>query len=91
MEKNSISTKYFPHPKQITDPLMLKAYAEALKQKQRWEASINELLREVLNLKGDKPLDPDTVPSAEEIRKEMNRYIPENEKLSDLLTAMREE
>jgi len=91
MEKNSINTKNFPHSKQITDPLMLKAYAEALKQKHRWEASINELVREVLGLKGDKLLDPATVPSAEEIRKEMNRYIPENEKLSDLLTAMREE
>jgi len=91
MERNTISTKNFPHPKHITDPLMLKAYAEALKQKHKWEASINELVREVLGLKGDKPLDPATVPSAEEIRKEMNRYIPENEKLSDLVTAMREE
>jgi len=44
-----------------------------------------------LGLKGEQLVDPGIIPSAEEIRKEMNRYIPESEKLSDLVTAMREE
>ncbi|MEI9476370.1 MAG: hypothetical protein WCO26_07315 [Deltaproteobacteria bacterium] len=91
MEKNSINRSNVSHSKQITDPLMLKAYTEALKQKHRWQASIDELIREVLGLKSDQPFDPSAVPSAEEIRKEMSRYIPENEKLSDLLIALREE
>ena len=76
---------------QVTDPLMLRAYTEALKQKQKWQASIDELIRVVLGLGYDQSLDPGIIPSAEEIRKEMNRYIPENEKLSDLLITMREE
>ena len=74
-----------------TDPLLLRAYAEALKQKQKWQSSVDELIRMLLGLGYDQSLDPEVIPSAEEIRKEMNRYIPENEKLSDLLITMREE
>ena len=74
-----------------TDPLMLKAYVEALEHRERWQASIDHLILEVLGLKGDQPLDPATVPSVNEISQEMNRYIPENEKLSDLIIAMRKE
>jgi len=74
-----------------TDPLMLRAYAEALKQKQKWQSNIDELIRMVLGLGYNQSLDPGVIPSAEEIQKEMNRYIPENEKLSDLLITMREE
>ena len=74
-----------------TDPLLLRAYAEALKQKQKWQSSVDELIRMLLGLGYDQSLDPGIIPSAEEIRKEMNRYIPENEKLSDLLITMREE
>ena len=70
---------------------MLKAYAEVLKQKQKWQTNIDRLIRDVLGLKGEQLVDPGIIPSAEEIRKEMNRYIPESEKLSDLVTAMREE
>ncbi len=75
----------------ITAPAMLKAYVEALERKQRWQASIDQLIREMLGLKADQSFDPATVLSANEIRDEMNRYIPESESLSDLIIAMREE
>ena len=75
----------------ITDPLMLKAYAEALKKKQQWQSNIDELIHEVLGLKGDQPINLSEIPSTEKICSEMARYIPENEKLSDLAIAMREE
>ena len=89
MERYSdISKRDLP---QVTDPLLLRAYAEALKQKQKWQSSVDELIRMLLGLGYDQSLDPEVIPSAEEIRKEMNRYIPENEKLSDLLITMREE
>lgn len=74
----------------VTDPLMLRAYTEALKQKQKWQASIDELIRVVLDLGYGQSLDPGRIPSAEEIRKEMTHYIPENEKLSDVLITIRE-
>lgn len=75
----------------ITAPALLKAYVEALERKQRWQASIDQLIHEMLGLKADQTFDPATVPSADEIRNEMNRYIPEGESLSDLIIAMREE
>jgi|GEM_PF-6038889 uncharacterized protein (UPF0335 family) len=75
----------------ITAPTLLKAYVEALERNQRWQASIDQLIREMLELKADHSFDPATVPSADEIRNEMNRYIPEGESLSDLIIAMREE
>ena len=91
MEKNSEVTGIDTFTKPTSDPLVLKAYAEALKQKQKWQTNIDRLIRDLLGLKGDQLVDPGIIPSAEEIRKEMNRYIPESEKLSDLITAMREE
>lgn len=95
MEKNIARRKSGRHAKlpvkQIIDPLMLKAYAQALEHKERWEAGIDQLIREVLGLEDDQPLDPATVPSADEIRREMGQYIPEDEKFSDLIVAMREE
>jgi hypothetical protein len=75
----------------ITAPALLKAHVEALERRQRWQASIDQLIYEMLRLKADQPLDPTTVPSADEIRDEMNHYIPEGESLSDLIIAMREE
>jgi len=75
----------------ITDSLMLRAYAEALKRKERWQTGIDKLISEVLGLGGDQPFDPAAVPSADEIRRRMSRHIPESEKLSDLVVAMREE
>lgn len=91
MEKNSEVTGVGSFSKPTSDPLVLKAYSEALKQKQKWRTSIDQLIRDILGLKGDQLLDPGIIPSAEEIRKEMNRYISESEKLSDLITVMREE
>jgi len=77
--------------KVITDPLMLKAYAQGLKQKERWQTGIDHLISDMLGLRGDQPFDPAAVPSANEIRRQMSRYIPKSEKLSDLIVAMREE
>jgi len=77
--------------KAITDPLILKAYAEALKHKERWQTGIDQLISEVLGLEGDQAFDPAAVPSANEIRRQMSRYIPKSEKLSDLIVSMREE
>lgn len=75
----------------VTAPVLFKAYAEALERRQKWQASIDQLIREVLELKADQPFDPATVPSVDEIRDEINRDIPEGESLSDLIIAMREE
>ena len=80
-----------PHSEKTTDPLMLKACAEALKKKHQWQSNIDGIIHEVLGLKRDQPLNLSTIPSAEEICREMARYIPEKEKLSDLAIAMREE
>jgi hypothetical protein len=91
MGKNSELTDIGSFTKPTFDPLVLKAYSEALKQKQKWRTSIDQLIRDTLGLKEDQPLNPGMIPSAEEIRREMNRYIPETEKLSDLIIAMREE
>ena len=91
MEKNSEVTGIGSFTKPTSDPLVLKAYSEALKQKQKWRTNIDQLIRDILGLKDDQSLDPGTIPSAEEIRKEMSQYIPESEKLSDLISVMREE
>ena len=75
----------------ITDPLILKAYAEALKRKERWQTSVDRLISELLGLAGEQLVDPAAVPSADEIRRRMSSHIPESEKLSDLIIAMRGE
>ena len=91
MEKNTAVAGIGSSTKATSDPLFLKAYSEALKQKQKWRTSIDQLIRDILGLKNDQSLDPGTIPTAEEIRKEMSRYISEGEKLSDLVAVMREE
>ena len=91
MGKNSEVTNIGSFTKPTFDPLVLKAYSEALKQKQKWRTSIDRLIRGMLGLREDQPLNPGMIPSAEEIRREMDRYIPETEKLSDLIIATREE
>ena len=90
MGKNSGAARIDSFNKPVSDPLLLKAYSEALKQKQRWRTNIDQLIRDILGLKNDQSLDPAAIPSAEQIRKEMSRYIPESEKLSDLIVVMRE-
>ncbi|RMF28456.1 MAG: hypothetical protein D6759_15810 [Chloroflexi bacterium] len=70
---------------------LLKAYAEALRRRRERQADIDQLICDVLGLPADQPFDPATVPSAEEIRAEMARYIPFEEKLSDWITSIREE
>ena len=90
MEKQS-ETHQIGLPPFSNDPLVLKAYSEALKQKQKWQTAIDGLIREVLGVPGYQTVDLSKIPSAEEIRNKMTRHIPEDKKLSDSIIAMREE
>jgi len=65
--------------------------AEILASENRWQTTIHRLVRMLLGLEEDQPFDPASVPSATEIREQMTQYIPEEERFSDLIVAMREE
>ena len=77
--------------KQFTDPLLIEAYAEALGRKSRWQESIDRLIRNVLNLDADYPLEKIAVPSAQQIRQQLAEYLPADDKLSGLIVSLREE
>ncbi len=78
-------------PRRFTDPLLIRAYAEALSQKGRWQESIDRLIRDVLNLDADYPLETMAIPSAQQIRQQLGEYLPSDDKLSDLIVSLREE
>jgi hypothetical protein len=78
-------------PQRFTDPFLIKAYAEALSQKGKWQESIDKLIRDVLNLEADYPLETMTIPSAHQIRQQLEEYLPSDDKLSDLIVSLREE
>ena len=65
--------------------------AAILVSAQRRQNSTHLLVRMLLGLEEDQPFDPASVPSATEIREQMTQYIPEEERFSDLIVAMREE
>lgn len=76
---------------QFTDPLLIEAYAEALGRKSRWQESIDRLIRDVLNLDTDYPLERVAIPSARQIRQRLAEYLPSDDKLSNLIVSLREE
>ncbi|HID63402.1 MAG TPA: hypothetical protein EYP49_11780 [Anaerolineae bacterium] len=76
---------------QFTDPVLIKACAEALGRKSRWQESIDRLIRDVLNLDADYPLETVVIPSAQQIRQQLAEYLPFEDKLSDLIVSLREE
>ncbi len=76
---------------QFTDPLLIKAYAEALGRKSRWQESIDRLIRDVLSLDADYPLETVVIPSAQQIRQQLGEYLPFEDRLSDLVVSLREE
>jgi len=78
-------------PQRFTDPLLIRAYAEALNRKERWQASIDRLIRDVLSLDADYPLEKIAIPSAQQIRQQLGEYLPSDDKLSDLIVSLREE
>lgn len=65
--------------------------AEVLAHEKRWQVTIHQLICVLLGLEDDQAFDPASVPSAAEIREQMTQYIPEEEKFSNLIVAMREE
>ncbi len=65
-------------------PLDLDPCLAAMEEQQVWQYEIDDLLHE-LNV------DPQTLPSIEEVQAVISRYIPYEESLSDLVIAMREE
>ncbi len=78
-------------PQRFTDPLLIKACAEALTQKARWQERIDRLIRDVLNLDADYSLETMAIPSARQIRQQLEEYLPSDDKLSDLVVSLREE
>jgi len=65
--------------------------AEGFAPEQRWHATIHHLVRALFGLEDEQAFDPASVPSAAAIREQMTQYIPEEERFSDLIVAMREE
>jgi len=55
------------------------------------KAILEDQLRQLLGIGPDDPITEDMVPSVEEAREELSKYIPYDESLSDLIIAMREE
>ena len=55
------------------------------------KAILEDQLRQLLGIGPDDPITEDMVPSVEEVREELSKYIPYDESLSDLIIAMREE
>jgi len=78
-------------PQRFIDPFLIKAYAEALNRKSRWHESIDRLIRDVLNLDADYPLETMAIPSARQIRQQLGEYLASDDKLSDLIVSLREE
>lgn len=75
----------------LDDPAFIRAFVEAQSRRDQWQASVDQLVRDMLGLRADEALDPASVPSAAEIRAEISRNVPQDEKLSDMVVAMREE
>ena len=74
-----------------SEPLFIRVYDEALARRQHWQSNIQQALCAVLGLSDTAPFDPESVPSAAEIRSQVNKYLPPEVKLSSLVTALREE
>ena len=72
------------------EPLPPWAYAAALDRRKQWNDFVDSLLREILNLPPDSPISEEAILSLEEIRTMINSSLEGDEKLSDLITAMRE-
>jgi hypothetical protein len=84
----------------LPPPAPIPADAEARIEQllARWEeeqkqlqAVLEDQLRQLLGIGPDIPITDDMIPSVEEVREELNKYIPYEESLSDLIIAMREE
>jgi len=71
--------------------LFARVHMGTLARRRRWQAIVQQTIRAVLELNDTAPFDPRTVLSAAEIRLQMSKYLPAEEKLSSLIVAMREE
>lgn len=65
----------------LNDLTFIRAYVEAQGRREQWQAGLDQIVRDILGLATDQPLDPATVPSAAEIRTEMSQTLPQDEKL----------
>ena len=70
------------------DPLFLRAYAAAISERRRWEASVQQAVRVLLGVNDDATLD--AIPSASEIRSQMRRYLPYTTSLAEQVIRERE-
>ena len=78
-------------PQYLTDPLLIRVYAEAFTRRQQWQDTIQQTVRTILELADAQPFAPESVLSARDIRERMSEQIPFDEKLSSVIIAMREE
>lgn len=65
-------------------PIDLEMYLEADEDNESWQDELDALLH-------DLHIDPQTLPSIDELRDMVSRYIPYEDSLSDAVIAMREE
>jgi hypothetical protein len=65
-------------------PMDVETYFAVMEDNEIWQDDLDALLH-------DLGIDPQALPSIEEIQKELGRYIPYEDKLSDLIVTMREE
>jgi hypothetical protein len=79
------------HVRYPNDLAFIRAYVEAQSWREQWQAGIDQVVRDILGLATDQPLDLATVPSAAEIRAGISQTIPHDKKLSDMIVTMREE
>jgi hypothetical protein len=86
-----LNQRRFGRPSVWSEPLFIRVYDEALARRQHWQSTVQQALCAVLGLSDTVPFDPESVPSAAEIRSQVNKYLPPEVKLSSLVTALREE
>jgi len=78
-------------PMPLADPLLIRVYAEALTERQEWQAAVQQTIRAILGLADAQPFVPESILSTREIRERTSAQFPLDEKLSSLIIAMREE
>ena len=78
-------------PDESTEPDIYALLGDLVIPHDQVVAMTEASLRKMLHLRADEPIPYETFPTAADIREMLARVIPYEEKLSDLVIAMREE
>jgi len=91
MDMRSILSNAILSTEQAIDPLVLRTMVQVQERQDRQRAALEHAVRQLLNLGASAEIDWTAIPSVMVIRRRMASHIPDDERLSGLVIALREE